>query len=75
MSGHITLAKQGLYEFDRRNWEEAVTKFAKKIPDLAKGVTTFSKASSKQNAAFRENCNPSPNSAALPQPCCTDHST
>lgn len=37
------------------DWEEAVTKFAEKIPDLAKGVTAILEGEFKQNAAFREN--------------------
>ena len=37
------------------DWEEAVTKFAEKIPDLAQGVTTILEKEAKSNAAFREN--------------------
>ena len=37
------------------DWEEAVTKFAEKIPDLARGVTTILEAEYKKNPAFREN--------------------
>ncbi len=37
------------------DWEEAVTKFAEKIPDLACGVTAILEAEAKKNAAFREN--------------------
>ncbi len=38
-----------------QDWEEAVTKFAEKIPDLARGVTTILEAEDKKNPAFREN--------------------
>ena len=41
-----------LHEVD---WEEAVTKFADKIPDLARGVTGILEAEDKKNPAFREN--------------------
>jgi hypothetical protein len=37
------------------DWEEAVTKFADKIPDLARGVTAILEAEDKKNPAFREN--------------------
>jgi hypothetical protein len=37
------------------DWEDAVTKFAEKIPDLARGVTAILEAEAKKNAAFREN--------------------
>jgi predicted helicase len=37
------------------DWEEAVTKFSEKIPDLARGVTTILEAEDKKNPAFREN--------------------
>jgi predicted helicase len=37
------------------DWEEAVTKFADKIPDLADGVTAILEAEDKKNPAFREN--------------------
>ena len=37
------------------DWEEAVTKFADKIPDLAGGVTAILEAEDKKNPAFREN--------------------
>jgi predicted helicase len=37
------------------DWEEAVTKFAEKIPDLARGVTAILEAEDKKNSAFREN--------------------
>jgi predicted helicase len=37
------------------DWEEAVTKFAEKIPDLARGVTTILEAENRKNPAFREN--------------------
>jgi len=37
------------------DWEEAVTKFADKIPDLARGVTEILEAEDKKNPAFREN--------------------
>jgi hypothetical protein len=48
------------YFFEHRqahevDWEEAVTKFAEKIPDLARGVTTILEAEDKKNPAFREN--------------------
>jgi hypothetical protein len=38
-----------------QDWEEAVTKFADKIPDLARGVTAILEAEDKKNPAFREN--------------------
>ena len=37
------------------DWEEAVNKFAEKIPDLARGVTSILEAEATKNAAFREN--------------------
>ena len=37
------------------DWEEAVTKFAEKIPDLAKGVTEILAKEYDKNATFREN--------------------
>ena len=37
------------------DWEEAVTKFAEKIPELATGVTNILEAEDKKNPAFREN--------------------
>jgi predicted helicase len=37
------------------DWQEAVTKFAEKIPDLARGVTTILEAEDKKNPTFREN--------------------
>ena len=40
---------------DIPDWEEAVTKFSEKIPELAKGVATILEAEYKKNAAFREN--------------------
>ncbi len=40
---------------DIPDWEEAVTKFAEKIPDLARGVTAILEAEDKKNLAFREN--------------------
>ncbi len=46
--------------FDHRqphevDWEDAVTKFAEKIPDLARGVTAILEKEYAKNAAFREN--------------------
>jgi hypothetical protein len=41
-----------LHEVD---WEEAVTKFADKIPDLARGVTAILEAEDRKNPAFRQN--------------------
>jgi len=46
--------------FDHRqahevDWETAVTKFAEKIPDLARGVTTILEKEYDKNTAFREN--------------------
>ncbi len=38
-----------------QDWEEAVTKFSEKIPDLARGVTSILEAEDKKNPAFREN--------------------
>lgn len=40
---------------DIPDWEEAVTKFSEKIPELAKGVAAILEAEYKKNAAFREN--------------------
>jgi predicted helicase len=40
---------------DIPDWEEAVTKFAEKIPELATGVTKILEAEDKKNPAFREN--------------------
>ena len=40
---------------DIPDWEEAVTKFAEKIPELAGGVTKILEAEDKKNLAFREN--------------------
>ncbi len=37
------------------DWEEAVTKFAEKIPDLARGVTDILAKEYGKNATFREN--------------------
>ena len=37
------------------DWEEAVNKFAEKIPELATGVTGILEGEFKQNATFREN--------------------
>jgi hypothetical protein len=40
---------------DIPDWEEAVTQFAEKIPELARGVTAILEAEDKKNPAFREN--------------------
>ncbi len=40
------------------DWEEAVTKFAEKIPDLAQGVTTILEGEFKQNATNHNRSTP-----------------